>query len=290
VVPRPRLALLALVPLAAAVACVSPAAELARRAHALGLEARTVHGTSFDHAVFRRAGPGARALHVYLDGDGTPWFGGLPARDPTPRSPLVLRLMARDPDPAVYLGRPCYHGLAPAPGCDKTLWTSRRYSEAVVASMAAALRRILDAEGAEGVTWFGYSGGGALAMLLAPRFPETRAVVTVAGNLDVGAWVRRHGVLPLSGSLDPAREPPLPARIVQRHWAGAVDPEVPPDMIRGVAGANLVVVPRFDHVCCWEEIWPDVLADVRRAIRSRSGGPPSPSAARDASGRAPRRS
>jgi poly(3-hydroxybutyrate) depolymerase len=119
------------------------------------------------------------------------------------------------------------------------------------------------------VVWFGYSGGGTLAMLLAPRVAETEEVVTVAANLDVAAWVRHHGVRPLEGSLDPARQPPLPARIVQRHWAGAADPEVPADVVRRVAGANLVVVPRFDHVCCWQDIWPEILEDARRALAAR---------------------
>ncbi|MGH7356297.1 MAG: alpha/beta fold hydrolase [Candidatus Rokuibacteriota bacterium] len=263
-IPRPPVVLLVVV-LLTAVGCGAPADGFARRARALGLETQTVRGAAFDHVVFRRPGPRSPSLHVYLDGDGTPWFGGLPARDPTPRTPLVLSLMARDPDASLYLGRPCYHGLAGASGCTDTLWTSERYSEAVVASLAAAVRRIAEAEGVRHVTWFGYSGGGSLAMLLAPRVPETLAVVTVAANLDVAAWIRHHDVRPLDGSLDPAREPPLPPRIVQRHWVGAADPEVPPAIVRLVAGTALVVVPGFDHVCCWQEIWPDVLADVRRA-------------------------
>lgn len=261
--------LLALVLLTAAVACSVPANEFARRARALGLTTEIVRGAPFDQVVFRRPGPRAPSLHIYLDGDGTPWFGRLPTRDPTPRAPLVLALMARDPNAALYLGRPCYHGLANAPGCSDRLWTSERYSEAVVASMAAAVHRIVEAEGVQRVTWFGYSGGGTLAMLLTPRVPETQAVVTVAANLDVAAWVRHHDVRPLDGSLDPAREPPLSPRIVQRHWAGAADPEVPPDVVRRLAGANLVVVPRFDHVCCWQEIWPEILEDARRALAAR---------------------
>ena len=208
-IPRTPTVLLALGLLTAAVACSVPANELARRARALGFTTEIVRGAPFDHVTFRGPGPRAPSLHVYLDGDGTPWFGGLPARDPTPRAPLVLALMARDPSAALYLGRPCYHGLAGAPGCSDRLWTTERYSEAVVASMAAAVRRIATAEGVERVIWFGYSGGGTLAMLLAPRVPETQEVVTVAANLDVAAWVRHHAIRPLDGSLDPARERPL---------------------------------------------------------------------------------
>ena len=77
-------------------------------------------------------------LHVYLDGDGTPMLGSYPAADPTPRDPLVLDLMALDSTPSIYVGRPCYHGLSGAP-CSPSLWTSGRYSEPVVASMAAGI-------------------------------------------------------------------------------------------------------------------------------------------------------
>jgi hypothetical protein len=137
VMARPPMALLAIVLLTATVACSAPANEFARRAHALGLTTEIVRGAPFDHVVFRRPGPRGPSLHIYLDGDGTPWFGGVPTRDPTPRVPLVLALMARDPNAALYLGRPCYHGLAAAPGCSDRLWTSERYSEAVVASKAS---------------------------------------------------------------------------------------------------------------------------------------------------------
>jgi pimeloyl-ACP methyl ester carboxylesterase len=251
-------------------ACAAPASEFTRRAAALNMTAEVVRGDPFDHVVF--SGPpqtGSRRLHVYLDGDGTPWLGGRPARDPTPRKPLVLSLMAHDAVASVYVGRPCYHGLVDAPGCTTKLWTSGRYSEAVVASMAAAVRRIIAIRGIDDIAWFGYSGGGSLAVLLAARFPESTAVVTVSANLDIAGWTDAHGDLPLSDSLNPARQAPLPDRIVQIHYAGGRDRRVPVDVVRsGVTGAGRVVVmPKYDHACCWAEEWPRILAEVERARR-----------------------
>jgi len=229
-----------------------------------------VRGDPFDHVVFNGAPqPGSRRLHVYLDGDGTPWLAGRPTRDPTPRKPLVLGLMAHDDVASVYLGRPCYHGLTEAPGCTSELWTFGRYSEAVVSSMAAAMRRIVAARGIDEIVWFGYSGGGSLAVLLAPRFPESTGVVTVAANLDIDAWTAAHGDLQLTGSLNPGRQPPLPDRVVQIHYVGDRDHLVSVDVIRsGMTGAaRVVVVPKYDHVCCWEEAWPTILAEIERATR-----------------------
>jgi hypothetical protein len=251
-----------------AAGCSAPAADFARRAEELGFTATLVQGTSLSHVVFRPPGPAGRRVHVYLDSDGTPWLGGVPANDPTPRRPLILGLMARDPEARLYLGRPCYHGLANAPGCSDALWTSARYSVRVVDSMAAALRRIVASEGIAEIVWFGYSGGGSLAVLLAPRFPESRAVVTVAANLDIEAWADGHRVPRLEDSLNPARQPPLSDRVVQIHYAGGRDRIVPVDVVRrGFAGTGrLVVLPDFDHVCCWETAWSAILDELERSM------------------------
>lgn len=252
-----------------AAACGSPAQQFSARAAALGMRAEVVVGTEFQHVVFRQPGRPSRTLHVYIDGDGTPWSAGRPAEDPTPRNPLTLSLMSLDPNPSVYLGRPCYHGLSHTPSCSGTLWTAERYSEAVVASMQAALRRILQSGAFDRVNWFGHSGGGTLAVLLAPRFPETAGLITVAANLDTEAWANLHGYPRLQGSLNPATQPPIPARIHQRHYVGGEDPVVPKAIVaRGpIDPVALIVIPSYDHICCWTALWREILTDLEQATR-----------------------
>jgi len=257
----------ALLVLIAWTGCVSPERRFAARAAEMGLQADLVQGTVFHHVVFRQRGQRpSSVLHVYIDGDGTPWLHGRPASDPTPRNALVLALMALDPNPAIYLGRPCYHGLSETPPCSSALWTRERYSEAVVSSMAAALRRILATEDFHHVAWFGHSGGGTLAVLLAPRFPQTASVVTVAANLDIDAWADLHGYDRLPGSLNPATHPPLPPSIRQHHYVGSNDRVVPKEVVeRGPIDPDaLIVLPTYDHTCCWAAIWPAVLDDIQR--------------------------
>jgi pimeloyl-ACP methyl ester carboxylesterase len=262
------LAVAVVVVLVLGVGCRSASERFLMLATERSLRTDVVAGAGFRHLVLSRERVASRTLHVYLDGDGTPWFGDHPAADPTPRDPLVLDLLALDPGPAVYLGRPCYHGLRDTPACAPALWTSGRYSEAVVASLAAATRHLLAERRAERVVWLGYSGGGVLATLLAARVPETIAVMTVAANLDVDAWAAQQRSAPLTGSLNPARRPPLPPRILQRHYVGVRDQVVPEAVTRqGVSpGAEVVVRPDYDHRCCWTALWPTVLADLARAL------------------------
>lgn len=250
-------------------ACTPAAVRVDRQAAELGLTRRIVQGEGFAHVVYEKAGgTRASALHVYLEGDGTPWIRERwIATDPTPRNPLMLRLMALDPGERVYLGRPCYHGLAAMPSCTPELWTFGRYSAPVVDSMVTAVRKLLAERGNPALYLFGHSGGGTLAMLLAERLANTRAVVTLAGNLDIEAWARHHHYTPLVGSLNPAHRPPLAPTVQQLHLVGTDDRLIPPALADGAvarrANSRVVTIKDFTHTCCWEAVWPAVLEWVR---------------------------
>jgi pimeloyl-ACP methyl ester carboxylesterase len=237
-----------------------------RYAAKLGFERSVVEGAGFRHVIYRNAGTAELGvpLNVYIEGDGAPWvMRRFVAENPTSAETLMLRLMARDPGPALYLGRPCYFGLHEDPGCDRKYWSSHRYSAAVVDSMTAALLRLApDVE----VNLLGHSGGGTLAVLLVPRLPRAKAVVTLAGNLDTDGWTARHRYEPLSGSLNPRLQPPLPPGVAQFHAAGGRDKNVTPDLVESFArmqsGAGYRLYPEQSHACCWDSVWPGILVTV----------------------------
>lgn len=239
----------------------------------------------FDLTVLHRGLGGAAPLHVYIEGDGHAWRTRYrPARDPTPRDPLALRLAMADPAPAVaYVARPCqYLDAAARATCPPRYWTSHRYAPEVVAALAEVLRDLVRRHGATAKpVVIGYSGGGAIALLLAARGAPASAVVTVAANLDLGAWTGLHGVSPLTGSLDPAREPAASA-VLQLHLVGERDRIVPPAIARSFAAASglpaaaVRVVPGFDHHCCWarawRRLWRDAVAPVLADAQTRAVG------------------
>lgn len=245
--------------------CATPAREFERLARRSCLEQLSVAGSGFEHLVYRTIATPPRdgLLFVYLEGDGRPANrnGTRPSADPTTRQPLALQLLAGSGRAGIYLTRPCYNGQHRAAGCDSRMWTSERYSEAVVRSLAAALEQYLSGSDAAGVVLVGYSGGGALAMLMASRISQLRGVITVAGNLDVAAWTRLHGYEPLGESLDPAAIAAPGVPIV--HYVGERDRNVPPailaDYFASQPSATVLRMPGFDHRCCWIEQWPRLL-------------------------------
>lgn len=248
--------------------CATPAEKFIGAATQSGFSHQELDGTPYKHLLFvnqeaKRANP-IEELHVYLDGDGTPWKSGTRiADDPTPRNPLILEMMEKDHSPALLLGRPCYYGLNLSHLCNNTLWTSHRYSKAVVDSMLEALEHWMATRKINRLVLIGFSGGGALATLLASRLKNVSTVITVAANLDIKAWSDHHGYLQPSGSLNPMLAARIPDHVRQIHLAGLKDDNVPAKIIEAFSSRqkNALYVPYSDysHACCWTDIWPDIL-------------------------------
>ncbi len=220
-------------------------------------------GTAFNHKlVFKAASQTTgSALHIYIEGDGRPWWRPTQvALDPTPKQPLMLRLMAMDNVPALYIGRPCYFQISDA-NCNPHWWTDKRYAAEVVESINAIIDRYADDYSS--VVLMGHSGGGTLATLIANVREDVTALITLAANLDINAWADHHTYTKLAGSLNPADINKLDADMKQYHFVGSEDTQVPAQLIAPVVedqwGQRLKIVDGFDHNCCWQELWPSIL-------------------------------
>lgn len=260
---------------------VSPLMSCAGSRHADGPELagqagwrwEVVAAGPFDLAVASAPGGAGDTLAVYLEGDGFAYVGPRrPSLDPTPTDPMALRMALAHPGRAAvaWLGRPCQYTLPEhGRGCGEATWTTARYGPAVVDSMNTALDILKRRAGAAHLILAGYSGGGALAVLLAARRSDVEGIVTIAANLDLGYWTRRDGLSPLSGSLDPEEAAEALGAMPQIHFTGAKDDTVGTDVVAAFmrrlpegTPARLVEIPGFTHACCWVRDWPALAADL----------------------------
>jgi hypothetical protein len=251
--------------LCALTACLSPAAQFRRQAELYDFEQIEGPLLIVQNGTFIDGKP----IHIYLDGDGTPALpGGRIALDPSSRSRIILDLIKADETPSALVGRPCYYGTGG--DCDARQWTSARYSSEVVDRMSARISAILQPFPDSPVVLVGYSGGGALAMLIAPKIRHVVGLVTAAANLDTKAWTTYHGHAPLTASLNPADMAPLSGTIKQFHFFGELDGNVPAALMRPEVerqlNARMEIVAGFDHDCCWRKIWAATMNSIGEEI------------------------
>ena len=104
--------------------CAGPERRVDRIAEHAGLEPLMLSGLGFRHRAYAADRADETLLVIFIDGDGTPWVQGgrRIAADPTPRHPVALELAARTASSVLYLGRPCYFGIADRT-CSSKYWT-----------------------------------------------------------------------------------------------------------------------------------------------------------------------
>lgn len=211
----------------------------------------------------------SKLLTIYIEGDGMAWLTkNTISTDPTPINPVGLKLALNHlRGNAVYLARPCqYTGGISARNCNKHYWTDSRFAEVVIASANESLNILKAKFNAHQLQLVGYSGGGAIAALLAARRDDVVSLITVAGNLDHQAWTAHHNISPLLNSLNPADYRQQLTHIKRIYFVGAKDKIIPPFLAKQFVAefdtqsqGTVIVVPEFDHHCCWDEHWKTLL-------------------------------
>lgn len=218
-------------------------------------------------------------LTIYIEGDGLAWIGSRDiSANPTPMHPAGLQIALHHPaGMAAYLARPCqYVEGSDARNCSNTWWTERRFAPEVVTATSIAVDQLKQRFNAKSVVLVGYSGGGAIAALLAAQRADVAQLVTVAGNLDHAQWTTMRRLDPLSGSLNAVDFWQALVDLPQIHYIGSNDSVVP----REVTESFLAAFPQqhrpapraidgFDHACCWAEKWAEIYT-----VRDRMHFPP----------------
>ncbi|MBU0482622.1 MAG: alpha/beta hydrolase [Proteobacteria bacterium] len=219
---------------------------------------------------FQRFTDPSSPLVVYLEGDGAAWRNKRsPAADPTPRNPLALKLVIRDPAANVlYLARPCQY--ISGSQCRPEYWSSHRYGTAVSRAINQALDQGRVISGSSRIVLIGYSGGGTLAALVSGQREDVCRLITIAANLDVSGWTAFHRVDPLWGSDTPMRHAGTLQHVPQIHLVGSEDTIVPEAIVQSYldalpdqSGSRLLVIADTDHHAGWVEKWPLILEELR---------------------------
>jgi predicted esterase len=240
--------------------------QLAERTHFI--KERVPAGV-FTLTAFSRLEHPGQPLVVYIEGDGRAWLSKTRlSDDPTPFHPMTLELASMDPSAnVVYLGRPCqYDNAAFQQPCGPEYWSNKRFSEEVIASMNEAVDHFIKKANASQVHLVGYSGGGAVAVLVTVRRQDVVSLRTIAGNLDPETVNRYNKADPLTGSLDPLTVAEKISQIPQRHFTGSRDTVVPSfvaeNFLKASGGSRCVqitTVPEATHQDGWVERWGELV-------------------------------
>jgi hypothetical protein len=270
---RSPLAVLACAALLASCATPDSRGHADELAAGAGMQRDVLQGGRFQLVTYVRITRPGAPLDLYIEGDGRAWLSaGRLSDDPTPRRAIGLQLAAADPAPNVaYLARPCQYVDLRARPCDPAYWSGKRFAPEVIDAMDDAIGQLARRAGAGGLNLVGYSGGAAIAVLVAARRQDVLSLRTVAGNLSVERVNALHRVDAMPDSLDPIDAAPDLARLPQIHFAGARDKVIPPGIAQAFAAhagnpacVRVATEDSADHEQPWAERWPRLLEQVPR--------------------------
>lgn len=245
--------------------------EIADRiAHPAFMVERTVAAAPFEITVWERMHENHAEATIYIEGDGLNWVSpNSPSLDPTPVTPVALQLAAMDKASNVgYIARPCQYtkNLDKNTPCDMKYWTGARYAPEVVQAMNTTLDNMKALYDLTGFHLVGFSGGGAVAAILAAQRDDVVSLRTVAGNLDHKTHSLHHEVSPLTGSLNAVDYSASLRDMPQHHFIGGQDEIVPPAILhsylQAVGDTNCVhytMIQEAEHDTGWVEKWPTLL-------------------------------
>jgi hypothetical protein len=227
---------------------------------------RQIPAGQFILTAFERLRARGDVANIYIEGDGQAWLSkSMKSGDPTPVHPLALHLASKDSaDNVIYLARPCQY--TKGKGCHPDYWGQKRFAPEVINAYVRALDNIKAHYGIRGFHVIGYSGGGAVATLLAAERDDVLSLRTVAGNLDHTQHSALHGVSVLGGSLNPVDHVSHLRTMPQLHFVGQFDEIVPESIARRYMDAlgdtncaKIEHVADVNHEDGWVNRWPELL-------------------------------
>ncbi len=237
-----------------------------------GFQSFSINTDVFKLAGFYKANLSPGAATVYIEGDGFAWIDRRTVSpNPTPLTAMGLQLATSDgAQNVIYFARPCqYVDLTRETSCHQKYWTSHRFSSDVLSSHSQALDIMKEQFSLDGFHLVGFSGGGAIAALLASQRNDVLSLRTVAGNLDHVALNKARRVSPLSGSLNPMTDAQKLQNLPQIHYSGNQDTTVPSWVAQGYVNAvgnsncaRTQIITGASHTDGWLPAWRELSREI----------------------------
>ena len=225
-----------------------------------GFSKHLIKSGKFTLTTYQKIQDAKGRIVFYIEGDGFAFIDSSRISDnPTPLRPIILELATLDKrNNIVYLARPCqYTDLKLDKACTRSYWTDARMSKEVVMSIVAIIQQI--SKGRQ-VSLVGFSGGGGIAMLVAPYILDLQNIITIAGNLDIEAFAESHNSLKMSNSLNPLDFVNYVKNIPQIHISGLRDKVVPHFIAQKFTKqigrcAKHIIIHNATHGSGWRNVW-----------------------------------
>lgn len=225
---------------------------------------RDISASPFILRAYERIHDRGGVANIYIEGEDT-----LADSSKTPFNPVALHLASKDKaENLIYLARPCQYTemLDPAESCKTSYGKDARFSEDVIASYDIALNDIAKRYDISMFNVIGYSGGGAIATLLAAKRSDIVSLRTVAGILDHETYSDVATAPSFTKSLNPVNEASTLTKMPQYHFIGGRDNVVTPAVLhsylQSMPPTNCVqtmMVQEADHDIGWVDKWPELL-------------------------------
>jgi len=207
----------------------------------------------------------ADIINIYIEGDGFAWASkNRISSNPTPKTPVSLEIANIDSlhnksSSVAWIGRPCQY--LNSLNCENKYWTSHRFSNEVIVATNKIIDHLKNRSNSTKVNMIGFSGGAAIALLVATLRDDINLVVTISGNLDHEKVNKYHGVSLLSDSLNPIDYLDKLRNVSQKHFVGANDEIIPSDMVKefdknlSSKCSSVSIIEKNNHVDGWTQFW-----------------------------------
>jgi hypothetical protein len=236
---------------------------------AISMNKRIYNTKNFNLLSYQKTSGKCNNINVYIEGDGLSWItSSTISSNPTPINPLALKLATKDTHKCViYLARPCQY--INTKNCNYKYWTSARFAPEVIETYMKILDKIKKEHNNKRFTLFGFSGGGAIATILAAKRDDLKLLVTISGNLDIQKWCKIHHISKLRDSLNPSDFIDYLQNKKQIHLIGDNDRNTGKKVFfsfyNRFRNKNIVkykIFPNFTHSNGWYENWNKILKEI----------------------------